>query len=308
MNTLITILGPTASGKTKLACQLAYEIKGEIISADSRQIYRKMDIGTGKDLDEYVINGKKIPYHLIDIRDAGYKYNIWEYQQDFLNAFNTILKRKKQPILCGGSGLYIETALNGNIFLGIPPNETLRTELNQLDLAELKQKWEKLPDDLKSKLDQSTKKRIIRGLEIDAYLKEHPTWKPPTYPAFKSIIIGVNIERGLRRQKITQRLSHRLNNGMYDEVKSLLADGLTYEDLSYYGLEYKWIGNYLQGKISKKEMFDGLNVSIHQFAKRQMTWFRRMEKQGHHIHWIDASMPLLDMIERVKTLIQGSIH
>ncbi|HIP36374.1 MAG TPA: tRNA (adenosine(37)-N6)-dimethylallyltransferase MiaA [Crocinitomix sp.] len=308
LNTLITILGPTASGKTKLACQLAYEIKGEIISADSRQIYRKMDIGTGKDLDEYVINGKKIPYHLIDIRDAGYKYNIWEYQQDFLNAFNTILKRKKQPILCGGSGLYIETALNGNIFLGIPPNETLRTELNQLDLAELKQKWEKLPDDLKSKLDQSTKKRIIRGLEIDAYLKEHPTWKPPTYPAFKSIIIGVNIERGLRRQKITQRLSHRLNNGMYDEVKSLLADGLTYEDLSYYGLEYKWIGNYLQGKISKKEMFDGLNVSIHQFAKRQMTWFRRMEKQGHHIHWIDASMPLLDMIERVKTLIQGSIH
>ena len=300
---LITILGPTASGKTELACALAYEIDGEIISADSRQVYRGMDIGTGKDIDEYNVNGQLIPNHLIDIRDAGYKYNIWEYQQDFLKAFDDIINRNKQPILCGGSGLYIETALNGNVFLGIPPNDELRNELKQLSLAELEALWDKLPTDLKSKLDKNTDKRMIRSLEINDFLTKHPDWSPPAYPQFKSIIIGVDIDRDLRRKKITKRLSYRLNNGMYEEVENLLKDGLTYDDLAYYGLEYKWIGNYLQGKISKKEMFEGLNIAIHQFAKRQMTWFRRMEKQGHQINWIKAELPLDEKLKLVKALI-----
>ncbi len=303
MKTLITILGPTASGKTELACALAYDIDGEIISADSRQIYRKMDIGTGKDLDEYVVNDKSIPYHLIDIRDAGYKYNIYEYQQDFIKAFTDINSRNKQAILCGGSGLYIETALKGNSFLGIPSNDGLRQQLYQLNLDELKQKWNNIPSNIKYKLDNNTTKRMIRGLEIYAYIQSHPNWTPPTYPDFKSVIIGVNIDRDLRRKKITKRLSFRLNNGMYEEVENLLKDGLTFDDLAYYGLEYKWIGNYLQGKISKKQMFDGLNVAIHQFAKRQMTWFRRMEKQGFKINWINAELPLNQKVELVKQLI-----
>lgn len=303
MKTLITILGPTASGKTELACALAYDINGEIISADSRQIYRKMDIGTGKDLKEYVVNNKLIPYHLIDIRDAGYKYNIYEYQQDFIKAFTDISSRHKQAILCGGSGLYIETALKGNSFLGIPSNERLRQQLKELSLNELQQKWDKIPSKIKSKLDNNTAKRMIRGIEIYAYIQSHPNWTPPTYPAFNSVMIGVNIDRELRRKKITKRLSFRLNNGMYEEVENLLKDGLTFDDLAYYGLEYKWIGNYLQGKISKKELFEGLNVAIHQFAKRQMTWFRRMEKQGFKINWIDAELPLSQKVELVKQLV-----
>ncbi len=303
MKTLITILGPTASGKTELACALAYDIDGEIISADSRQIYRKMDIGTGKDLNEYVVNNKPIPYHLIDIRDAGYKYNIYEYQQDFITAFNNINSRNKQPILCGGSGLYIETALKGNTFLGIPTNDELRQQLYQLSDDELRQEWNKISNHIKSKLDNNTSKRMIRGIEIHQFIQTHPNWTPPTYPQFNSVIIGVSIDRELRRKKITQRLSFRLNNGMYEEVENLLKDGLTFEDLAYYGLEYKWIGNYLQGKITKKELFDGLNVAIHQFAKRQMTWFRRMEKQGFNINWIDAELPLKHKVEKVKQLI-----
>jgi tRNA dimethylallyltransferase len=303
LNQLITILGPTASGKTELACALAYDINGEIISADSRQVYKKMDIGTGKDLEEYQINGTQIPYHLIDIRDAGYKYNIWEYQKDFLDAYHQIKTKKKQPILCGGSGLYIETALKGNAFLGIPPNEVLRQQLNTLTQNELLQEWTKIPKHLKSILDSNTPKRMIRGLEIYDYIKTHPEWEAPNYPKFKSVIIGLDINRDLRREKITKRLSERLNNGMYDEVKSLLNDGLTYEDLSYYGLEYKWIGNYLKGDLTKKEMFDGLNIAIHQFAKRQMTWFRRMEKQGFKIEWLNAELPLKEKLNLVKRII-----
>jgi tRNA dimethylallyltransferase len=297
-------LGPTASGKTELACALAYDIDGEIISADSRQVYRKMDIGTGKDIDEYTVNGKPIPYHLIDIRDAGYKYNIWEYQQDFLDAFESINNRNKQAILCGGSGLYIETALNGNVFLGIPPNDKLRDELMKLSYDSLLSLWRQLPENLKQKLDNSTNKRIIRGIEINEYLKANPNWTPPIYPNFKNVIIGVDIDRELRRQKITKRLSFRLNNGMYDEVENLLKDGLTFDDLAYYGLEYKWIGNYLQGKLSKKEMFDGLNIAIHQFAKRQMTWFRRMEKQGYKINWVNAELPLSEKVSFVKKILK----
>jgi len=263
-----------------------------------------MDIGTGKDIEEYTVNGKSIPYHLIDIRDAGYKYNIWEYQQDFLNTLKDITERNKQAILCGGSGLYIETALNGNVFLGIPPNDKLRDDLNKISTEELESLWHQLPEDLKQRLDNSTDKRMIRSIEINVYLMTHPNWQPPTYPNFKNIIIGVDIDRELRRQKITKRLSFRLNNGMYEEVESLLKNGLTYDDLTYYGLEYKWIGNYLQGNLSKKEMFEGLNVAIHQFAKRQMTWFRRMEKQGFEINWVNTELPLIDKVNFVKSKLQ----
>jgi tRNA dimethylallyltransferase len=283
---------------------LAYNIDGEIISADSRQVYRKMDIGSGKDIDEYTVNGKPIPYHLIDIRDAGYKYNIWEFQQDFLGAFKAIMDRNKQPILCGGSGLYIETALNGNAFLGIPPNDKLRNDLKTLNAEALEDLWNKLPKDLKQKLDNSTVKRMIRSIEINEYLMTHPNWIPPTYPDFNNVIIGVDIDRELRRKKITNRLSFRLNNGMYEEVENLLKDGLTFDDLAYYGLEYKWIGNYLKGNITKKEMFEGLNVAIHQFAKRQMTWFRRMEKQGFEINWVNADLSLNDKVNFVKQLLK----
>ena len=303
MNKLITILGPTASGKTNLACALAFNINGEIISADSRQVYRNMDIGTGKDIEEYNVEGTPIPYHLIDIKDAGYKYNIWEYQTDFLNALNSIQNKKAQPILCGGSGLYIETALSGNTFLGIPNNDDIRNETRELSYESLLKLWEGIPDTLKDKLDNSTDKRIIRALEISKYLKENTKWQEPVYPEFESLIIGVDINRDLRRDKITKRLSFRLNNGLIEEVEALLEGGLTYEDLSYYGLEYKWVCEYLDSKIGKKELFEGLNTAIHQFSKRQMTWFRRMEKQGYKINWIDSQLALEEKINIVNSLL-----
>jgi tRNA dimethylallyltransferase len=310
MNPLITILGPTASGKTEIACQLAYQINGEIISADSRQIYKHMDIGTGKDLSEYTINEKKIPYHLIDIHEPGYKYNIWEFQSDFLTAYRNIVAKKHIPILCGGSGLYIETALSGNDFLGIPENSELREKLKALHIDELKSLWHEMDEKFKNKLDDSTEQKIIRSLEIAHYISNHPEWKPTEYPDIKSIIFGIDIDREKRREKITKRLSYRLNHGLIQEVEKLLNMGLTHENLSYYGLEYKWISDYLQNKISKKELFEGLNIAIHQFAKRQMTWFRRMEKNGYEIHWINVENSLdeklniiLKTIENEKTQI-----
>ncbi len=296
-------MGPTASGKTELACRLAYDLKGEIISADSRQVYKDMDIGTGKDIEEYQVMGKAIPYHLIDIREAGYKYNIFEFQTDFLKAFNIINQKNHQAILCGGSGLYLETALSGNSFLGIPKNDILRAELAELTDSELQNRWDNLPAKLKEKLDCNTNKRMIRSIEIANYIHEHPDWKPVQYPNFDSVIFGIDIDRDLRRTKITKRLSYRLNNGLYEEVQKLLDKGLSFEDLAYYGLEYKWLGNYFQGKITKKELFEGLNIAIHQFSKRQMTWFRRMEKQGYHINWINADWPMKEKLEFVKSKI-----
>jgi len=303
INKLITILGPTASGKTNLACALAHDINGEIISADSRQVYQNMDIGTGKDIDEYTINGKQIPYHLIDIKPAGYKYNIYEYQTDFLNAFNEINGRNHQAILCGGSGLYLQTALSGNTFLGIPNSDNIRHKTRELSKQELLKLWETIPENLQQKLDSSTDKRIIRSLEIAKYIQANPNWKEPKYPQIKHTIIGINIDRELRRQKIHKRLSFRMNNGLIEEVVELIKSGLTYDDLAYYGLEYKWICQYLQKQISKKELFFGLETAIHQFAKRQMTWYRRMEKQGYNINWIEATLPMDDKLYYVKKLI-----
>jgi tRNA dimethylallyltransferase len=301
---LLTILGPTASGKTELACHLALQIKGEIISADSRQVYRDMDIGTGKDIEEYTIEGTKIPYHLIDIKPAGYKYNIWEFQSDFLKAFSEISEKGNQPILCGGSGLYLETALKGNSFLGIPNDDDIRNITRDMPMAELLLLWREMPSELQHKLDNSTDKRIIRGLEIAKFINDNPYWKAPVYPDIEHTIIGLDIARELRREKITKRLSYRLNHGMIEEVQSLHSIGLSYDDLSYYGLEYKFICLYLQNKISKRELFEGLNIAIHQFSKRQMTWFRRMEKQGYKIEWIDAKLTLEEKLNTSINIIK----
>ena len=248
-----------------------------------------MDIGTGKDIEEYTIDGFQIPHHLIDIREPGYKYNIWEYQFDFINAFKSIQANGNVPILCGGSGLYIETALKGNTFTGIDTNTDLRNELSTLSRIEIMNRWEQIDPSLKDKLDNGTIPRAIRAIEIDTFMKNNPGWEAPVYPDINYAIFGIDITREKRRDKITNRLSYRLNHGLIEEVESLIDLGLSYSDLEYYGLEYKWVGQYLQGSISKKELFDGLNIAIHQFAKRQMTWFRRMEKQGYRIIWIDES-------------------
>ncbi|MFK8046334.1 MAG: tRNA (adenosine(37)-N6)-dimethylallyltransferase MiaA [Crocinitomicaceae bacterium] len=301
MNELVVILGPTASGKTNLASQLAQIVGGEIISADSRQIYRKMDIGTGKDLSEFNINGQQIPYHLIDIREPGYKYNIWEYQSDFIKAFNNITDKHRLPILCGGSGLYIETALRGNSFTGIESNTNLRLELNDLPKDVVFEKWETIRDDLKVKLDRNTLPRAIRAIEIDQFITDNPNWTEPIYPKINYTIFGIDIERERRREKITKRLSERMNSGLIEEVEQIINDGLPIEDLAYYGLEYKWTCDYLQDKISKKEMFEGLNTAIHQFSKRQMTWFRRMEKQGYHIVWLNESESTENKLNHILT-------
>jgi tRNA dimethylallyltransferase len=298
-------LGPTASGKTALACQLAAQIKGEIISADSRQVYRHMDIGTGKDLDEYMVHGHEIPYHLIDIKPPGYAYNIAEFQEDFIQAFHSIENRKHFPILCGGSGLYIETALRGHSFLGIPPNESLQKELEIKSDESIEAHYNQLPDALRSKLNAKTRKRKIRAIIIQEYLIQHPNFKAKRIPDFQPLIIGVSIDRLKRREKITRRLKDRLENGMIEEVKTLLSKhGLTPEQLAYYGLEYKWVGSYLKGEIDRETLFERLNIAIHQFAKRQMTWFRKMEKDGFDIHWIDAQQTMDSKVKEVLHMLQ----
>ena len=301
---ILVILGPTASGKTNIACSVAQHLSGEIISADSRQVYRHMDIGTGKDIEEYTIDGKQIPYHLIDIKDPGYKYNIAEYQLDFLSALNDINQKSKTPILCGGSGLYIETALKGNSFLGIPMEKDRREALEELSEEELLEAYDNTSEKVRNVINNETSRRMVRAIIVDEYLKEHPNFKTIDIPEFQYTIIGVDIERELRRQKISDRLSFRMNNGLIEEVEWLLENYLSQEDLEYYGLEYKWIGLYLKKEITKKELFEGLRTAIHQFAKRQMTWFRRMERNGFHINWIDAAIPLEDKVQRVISIYQ----
>ena len=277
---MITILGPTASGKTPVAARLAAEIGGEIISADSRQVYRRMDIGTGKDLGDYVVRSqesgvsRQIPYHLIDIREPGTKYNLFEYQQDFFDAYQDILSRGAVPILCGGTGLYIEAVLKGYHLSPVPQNQALRNSLEGKSLAELTQ----MLTDLKAKTgsnmhnttDVDSCQRAIRAIEIETYNIEHPTPRREL-PPVDSIIIGIDIDRELRREKITRRLKARLEEGMVEEVKSLLDEGISADDLIYYGLEYKFVTEYLTGKITYDEMFTRLEIAIHQFAKRQMT-------------------------------------
>lgn len=288
---LITILGPTASGKTTFAARLAYDLHGEIISADSRQLYRGMDIGTGKDLDDYVVNGTQIPFHLIDIRDAGEKYTLFDYQKDFHVAYNDILSREKTPILCGGTGLYIESVLKGYHLQDVPANPKQRELLEKKSLAELAEILSRYKK-LHNTTDTDTKKRAIRAIEIADFQSKNPASELDFSP-INSVIIGLDISREERRKKITTRLKKRLNEeGMIDEIKTLLNSGIPAEDLIYYGLEYKYLTLHAIGELSYEEMFLQLEIAIHQFAKRQMTWFRGMERRGFTIHWIDALLPM----------------
>ena len=302
MNRLITILGPTASGKTELAAQLAAVTDGEIISADSRQVYRRMDIGTGKDLADYTVGNKQIPYHLIDIREPGTKYNLFEYQQDFLKAYENITARGRQPILCGGTGLYIESVLKGYELSPVPQNPELRARLEGKSLEELTEILTNLKQQtgttMHNTTDVDTAQRAIRAIEIE----EHNLHKPMPkrqFPQIPYIIIGVSIDREHRREKITRRLKARLDEGMVEEIKGLLDSGVAAEDLIYYGLEYKFVTEYVVGKLSREEMFRQLEIAIHQFAKRQMTWFRGMERRGFHIHWIDALLPMEEKVGKI---------
>lgn len=298
---LIAILGPTASGKTSFAATLAYELDTEIISADSRQIYREMDLGTGKDLADYTVNGKQIPYHLIDIAEPGYKYNVFEYQRDFLNAYQSIKQKGRLPVLCGGTGLYLESVLKGYQLIPVPENPELRTRLAGKTLEEMTDLLSTYKT-LHNSTDVDTAKRAIRAIEIEEYYATHDL-SAREFPSINSLIIGVDIDRELRREKITKRLRQRLDEGMVEEVRQLLNKGIQPEDLIYYGLEYKYLTLYVTGEISFEEMFKQLEIAIHQFAKRQMTWFRGMERKGFKIHWIQASMPTDEKIELVKKLI-----
>lgn len=289
---MICIVGPTASGKTRYAVQMAYKLGGEIISADSRQVYRGMDIGTGKDLSEYTINGTDIPYHLIDIADPGYKYNIFEYQRDFHKAFDDITSRGKQPILCGGSGLYIEAATQGYSLQEVPPDPVLREELEKHPHEKLVEMLE-LYKPLHNTTDTTSRKRLIRALEIAIHTQRQEAGTVEAvqeYPPVQARYIGIKVSREERIARIDRRLKHRLQNGMIEEVDNLLKKGLSPEDLIYYGLEYKFVTLYLTDRISREQMEESLAVAIHQFAKRQMTWFRGMERKGIKIEWIEFNI------------------
>jgi len=304
MNTnfdMLTILGPTASGKTSLAARMAYILKGHIISADSRQVYRGMDLGTGKDLADYKVDGEKIPYHLIDIVDAGYKYNVFEYQHDFLEVYQQLKDKDIFPVFCGGSGMYLEAVLKGYKLINVPVNEKLRGKLKSMTdeqlIAQLKT-YKKLHNTT----DIDTRKRMERAIEIEEYYlknKEHDDY----FPKINSLIVGVKFDRDSRRKKISQRLKQRLDEGMVEEVKALLDKGISPEDIIYYGLEYKYLTQYLIGQLSYDEMFTGLETAIHQFAKRQMTWFRGMERKGFKIHWIDGYAPMHEKTARILKLM-----
>lgn len=311
MQKMITILGPTASGKTPVAAHLAVAVGGEIISADSRQVYRRMDIGTGKDLADYrlVVDGSAvdIPYHLIDICEPGTKYNLFQYQQDFYDAYQDIQSRGAVPILCGGTGLYIEAVLKGYKLSPVPQNPELRQQLEGKSLDELTQMLTALKaktgSNMHNKTDVDSCQRAIRAIEIETYNLEHPVPRREL-PPVDSLIIGIDIDREMRREKITRRLKTRLEEGMIDEVKRLLDEGIPADDLIYYGLEYKFVTEYIIGKTTYDEMFTRLEIAIHQFAKRQMTWFRGMERRGFTIHWIDALKPMETKVNEILKLWQ----
>ena len=304
---LIVILGPTASGKTHLATHLAYKIQGEIISADSRQVYREMNIGTGKDLKEYCIDNQSIPYHLIDILDAGEQYHIHQFQQDFQRVFEDISSRNKPAILCGGSGMYLEAVLKGYEFTSIPIDENLREELLQKPTNELLEIFSKNISKFTQKADISTRKRLIRAIEINQFLSQNPDYEIPKPIIPKSIIFGLNPETEIRRISITKRLHERLQNGMIEEVKTLIDSGISPNKLIFYGLEYKFITQYLTGQLTYEMMVECLNIAIHQFAKRQMTYFRKMERDGLKINWLDPKLPLDKELDEITVKIFASI-
>ncbi len=300
---LIAIVGPTASGKTTLAVAVAHRLNTEIISADSRQIYRGMDIGTGKDLDEYTIDGTLMPYHLIDICPAGYRYNLYEYVRDFNAVYADMLARGKQPLLCGGTGLYVETVLKGYVLPPVPENPSLRAALQGKSLDELTSILQQYKT-LHNTTDTDTCKRAIRAIEIAEYYSRQPAEMLQPRPMRNALVVGIDIERDLRRARISHRLRQRLDEGMVEEIKSLLEGGIPPESLIYYGLEYKFVTEYLIGKLSYDEMVERLEIAIHQFAKRQMTWFRGMERRGIPIHWIDATLPTDDKVGLILDLVR----
>lgn len=299
---LIAIIGPTASGKTPFAAALAHRLHTEIISADSRQVYRGMDLGTGKDLANYSVEGEAIPYHLIDIADPGYKYNVFEYQRDFLNTYTELRNRGLLPIVCGGTGMYVESVLRGYRLLPVPENPALRQQLEGRSLDELTQLLSRYKT-LHNTTDVDTPKRAIRAIEIEEYYAHTPV-EERSFPQLNSLIIGLQIDRELRRAKITRRLKQRLDEGMMDEVRQLLSQGIAPDDLIYYGLEYKYLTLHAIGQLSYDEMFTQLETAIHQFAKRQMTWFRGMERRGLTIHWIEATLPMEEKLRQAEALIK----
>lgn len=312
---MITIIGPTASGKTTLAAHLAADyiangMNAEIISGDSRQVYRGMDIGTGKDLCDYKVGDIEVPYHLIDICNPGEKYNIFEYQQDFLKAYEDITSRKALPILCGGSGLYVESVIKGYHLSPVPQNEELRNALKDKSMEELTQMLVELKKKNNSNMHNTTdvdsRQRAIRAIEIETYNTEIHT-DNRYFPPIKTTIIGVDISREERRNKISSRLKKRIDEGMTDEIRRIIESGVNPEDLIYYGLEYKYVTEYVIGRTSYDEMLHGLEIAIHQFAKRQMTWFRGMERRGLKINWIDAMLPMEEKVKMAKEIFRLTI-
>jgi tRNA dimethylallyltransferase len=297
---MITILGPTASGKTTVAAKLASFVDGEVISADSRQVYRSMDLGTGKDYDDYIVDGLRIPYHLVDIRDAGYEYSIFEFRRDFLNAYNDILAKEKRPILCGGSGMYLEAVLGGYAMADVPHNAILRQSLSLLSDEVLTERLSLLKK-LHSTTDTSDRERMYRAIEIEEFHRAHPD-KVTRQPGIKSTIFGISQVRNVLRERITKRLQQRLDAGMIEEVRTLLDSGLAPARLKMYGLEYKYLTMFVTGELEYDEMFRLLNTAIHQFAKRQMTWFRRMERNGFVIHWLDGSLPADELVSQIISI------
>ena len=299
---LVSVVGPTACGKTSLAVELALTIpSAEIISADSRQVYRGMDIGTGKDIAEYTRDGVTVPSHLLDIVDAGEKYNLFEFQRDFLASYEAIRSRGAYPIMCGGSGLYVESVLKGYRLLPVPENPSLRAALEEKSLEELTALLATYKQ-LHNNTDTDNKKRAIRAIEIEEYYRTCPV-EERYFPQINALTVGVMVDREVRRERISRRLRERLNNGMVEEVKGLLDSGLEPEQLIYYGLEYKYLTLYLTGAMGYEDMVNGLEIAIHQFAKRQMTWFRGMEKRGVEIHWLDGSKPADVLVEQIKKMI-----
>ena len=301
---LLTILGPTASGKTAVGANAAIMLNGEVISGDSRQVYCGMDLGTGKDYEDYTVDGVEVPYHLIDIVDAGYEYNVFEYQTDFLKAYADVTERGKFPVLCGGSGLYLEAILKNYKLIQVPKDDLLREKLESKNMDELEVILRNYKSDLHNSTDLETKRRAIRAIEIEEHLLAHPD-TDTQMPQINSLVVGVKFERLIRRQRISERLQQRFDEGMLAEVQSLLDKGLTPEQLTYYGLEYKFMTLHLIGELSYDEMYKQLEIAIHQFAKRQMTWFRRMEKQGTNIHWFDGHMPLEEKMQKINELLKS---
>ncbi len=303
MHNLITILGPTASGKTTLATRLAALIGGEIISADSRQIYKRMDIGTGKDLEDYVIDGVQIPYHIINTIDPGIKYNVFEYMNAFTDSFQKVIENERIPILCGGSGMYLDAVLRGYELNKVPFNEELRELCSKLSFDSLIEKL-KSYGPLHNTSDITSDERLIRAIEIAEFQSLNRV-SSFDLPKFSSTNFGIMFDRNELRNKITSRLKKRLDEGMIYEVKGLINEGINPDDLVYYGLEYRFVTNYVTGQVSYTQMFKQLNIAIHQFSKRQMTWFRRMEKKGVEIIWIDGNLDLNSKLALILSHLKG---